>query len=225
MTGEQAGRRRLSADIVLDAAMAVADRDGLEALTMRALADELGTKPMTLYHHVDGKDAVLGGMVERVFGEMTDPPVDIPWQEAIRQRCRSAREALARHPWSVPLLESRVPPGPVSLAHHEAVLAALMRGGLPLPLVAHAYAILDSFIYGFAIQEANLPVQGGDGSAELAEQIAQAFSPDLYPSLIRLTAEHVMRPGYSFADSFEFGLDLLLGGLEAAALSAAETGR
>ncbi len=217
MTAEPTKRRRLSPPMVIDAAIALADRDGIEALTIRALADELGTKPMTLYHHVDGKDGVLGAMVERVFGEMATPPDDLPWRDAMRTRCLSAREVLVRHPWSVPLLESRTTPGPVSLAHHEAVLATLTRGGLPLPLVAHAYAILDSFIYGFAIQEANLPVQGREEDAALTQEIFSGFDPQAYPNLVRLTAEHVMQPGYSFGASFEFGLDLLLDGLDSAA--------
>lgn len=214
---EQVGRKpRLNPERIVEAALELADRDGIEALTIRRLADALGTKPMTLYHHVDGKDAVLAAMVERVFGEIQDPPEELPWREAIRVRCVSAKEVLVRHAWAVRLLETGTSPGPVSLAHHEAVLAAFARGGLPLPLMAHAYAILDSFIYGFAIQEAGLPVQGGEGSAELAEEISSTFfDPEVFPNLVRLTVDHVMQPGYSFGSSFEFGLDMLLDGFEA----------
>lgn len=208
---------RLSREKVLGAAIALADRDGIEALTIRALADSLGTKPMSLYYYVDGKDALLSAMVEAVFSEMELPPKDLPWRDAIRRRCVSARAVLVGHAWAVPLLESGTAPGPVSLRHHEEVLATFERGGFALPLMAHAYAILDSFVYGFALQEASLPVQGGEGSAEMAEQIAQAFDPSKYPTLVRLTVEHVMRPDYAFGSSFEYGLDLLLEGLEAAA--------
>jgi AcrR family transcriptional regulator len=217
MTVGPKSQGRLSRDLVVQAAIELADRDGIEALTMRALADELGTKPMSLYHYVDGKDSVLQEMVEAVFAEMEVPPPGLPWRDAIRHRCVSARAALVRHAWAVPLLESGTTPGPVSLRHHEAVLATFERGGLSLPLMAHAYAILDSFVYGFALQEANLPVQGGEGSTEMAGQISQAFDPSIYPTLVRLTVEHVMRPDYSFGASFEYGLDLLLEGLEAAA--------
>ncbi|WP_084103277.1 TetR/AcrR family transcriptional regulator [Demequina sp. NBRC 110056] len=207
---------RLSPARIVDAALGLADRDGIGALTIRALAEELGTKPMSIYHHVAGKDQLLGLMVESVFDEMGLPDERLDWKDAVRDRCLSARAVLVRHPWAVPLLESGTTPGPVSLRHHEAVLATLARGGLPLPLMAHAYAVLDSFIYGFAIQESNLPVQGGEGSDELAAEISQAFDPEQYPMLVRLTVEHVMQPGYSFGSSFEYGLDLLLDGLERA---------
>ena len=204
----------LSRQKVIDAAMALADRDGIDSLTIRALADSLGTKPMSMYHYVDGKDAVLAAMVEAVFAEMRRPNPDVPWREALRDRCVSARDVLRTHPWAVPLLESGSAPGPESLAHHEAVLATLARAGFSLQLMAHAYAILDSFIYGFAMEEANLAVQGGEQSPQLAEQIAAAFDPAKYPHLVRLATEHVMRPSYSFGASFEYGLDLLLDGLE-----------
>ncbi|WP_062464260.1 TetR/AcrR family transcriptional regulator [Demequina soli] len=210
-------RRRLARETVLAAAMELADREGLEALTMRSLADALGTKPMTLYHHVPGKEALLDGMVDIVFAEMEKPPVELEWRDAMRVRCRSAREVLARHPWSVPLLESRHHPGPELLAHHEAVLATLDRAGMPLPLVAHAYAVLDSFVYGFAMQEANLAVQRGQEDAELAGEIASAFDPAAYPMLTRFAMEHAMQPGFNFGDSFDYGLDLLLDGLARAA--------
>ncbi len=193
--------------------MGLADRDGIEALTIRALADELGTKPMTTYHHVAGKEALLDGMVDVVFSEMAKPPADLEWRDALRVRCRSAREVLARHPWAVPLLESRRHPGPELLAHHESVLTTLDRAGMPLPLVAHAYAVLDSFVYGFAMQEANLTVQRGDADAELAGEIAAAFDPGAYPMLTRFAMEHAMRPDFDFGDSFDYGLDLLLDGL------------
>ncbi len=216
MTTTPEPRERLSRARVIRAAMDIADRGGIEALTIRALANELGTKPMSLYHHVDGKDAVLAAMVEDVFGQIALPDVGMEWKQAMRERCVSARDVLNRHPWAVPLLESGTTPGPNSLGHHEAVLAALARGGLPLPLMAHAYAILDAFIYGYVVQEASLPVQGGEGTAELAAEISQAFDPGQYPHLVRLTVEHIMKPGYAFGDSFEYGLDLLLDGIEAA---------
>jgi len=205
-------RVRLSRELILQAAVKLADRDGIEALTIRALADDLGTRPMSIYHHVDGKEALLDGMVDLIFAEMEAPDPDLEWREAIRRRCRSTREVLSRHPWSVPLLESRTTPGPELLRHHEAMLAALARGGLPLDRMAHAYAVLDSYVYGFAIQEANLPVQGGEEMGEIAQEIAAAFDPGQYPNLVRLTVDHVMQPGYSFGSSFDVGLEILLDG-------------
>ncbi len=214
----------LTVDRVLDGALALAGRVGLEALTIRRLAQELGVKPMTIYHYVPSKDAIVDGMVERVFAEVDLPPEALPWAQAIRVRCLSSRRALNRHPWAAPLMESRTSPGPVSLRHHEAVLACLRRGGLSWQLTAHAYAILDSYVFGFAFEEATLPSTGGEGFAEIAQQMAAAFDPRVYPTLTAFTAEHVLRPGYSFGDSFEFGLDLILSGLERAAQSENSTG-
>lgn len=214
----------LTGERVLDGALALADRIGLEALTIRRLADELGVKPMTIYYYLPSKDAIVDGMVERVFAEIDLPPEELPWAEAVRVRCLSSRRALNRHPWSAPLMESRTSPGPVSLRHHESVLACLRRGGLSWQLTAHAYAILDSYIFGFAFEEATIPSAGGEGFAEVAQEMAAAFDPQAYPTLTAFTAEHVLQPDYSFGDSFEFGLDLIISGLEQAALSETPTG-
>lgn len=211
-------KEALSRDRVIAGAIALADDAGLEALTIRRLAEALGVKPMTIYHHVPSKDEIVDGMVEAVFSEIDLPPEGIDWKAAIRARCVSARQALRRHPWAAPLMESRTSPGPANLRHHEAVLACLRRGGLSLPMTAHAYAILDSFVYGFAFEEATLPGGGaGDDFAGVAEDIAGAFDAGSYPHLVEFTTQHVFRPGYDFGDSFEFGLDLIIEGLEAAA--------
>lgn len=214
MNGRRSGLTRAE---ILDGAVALADEVGLDAFTMRRLADALDTKPMTIYHHVPSKDDILSGMVDIVFEEIALPPTDLPWTEAIRVRCVSARGALNRHWWAAPLMESQTAPGDPTLRHHDAVLACLRRGGLSWQLTAHAYAVLDSYVYGFAFEEANLPAQGGEGLSGVAEDMVVAFSPEDYPHLVAFTTEHVMRPGYSFGTSFEFGLDLIIDGLEAAA--------
>ena len=133
----------------------------------------------------------------------------------MRERCRSAREVLARHRWATPLMETS--PGPATLRHHDAVLGCLRRGGLSTLMTAHAYAVLDSYVYGFALQQANLPHGGGEQIGELAEEIIRALPVDEYPHLVELTREHVLQPGYDFGDSFDLGLDLLLDGLETVA--------
>jgi AcrR family transcriptional regulator len=207
-------RQRLNTERVLDGAMALADEIGVDAFTIRKLADALDTRPMTIYHHVPSKEAILDGMVDRVFAEIERPPVDIEWKPAIRHRCLSARAALARHPWAAPLMESRTNPGPETLGHHDAVLACLRRGGLSWAMTAHAYALIDSYVYGFALQEANLPATGGADMAELAESIVDPAPSDSYPHLMEFTAEHVLQPGYDFRAEFEFGLDLILDALE-----------
>jgi AcrR family transcriptional regulator len=193
----------------------VADRKGLGALTMRRLGQGLGVEAMSLYNHVANKDDLLSGMVDLVFAEIDLPPTAMQWRPAVRHRCASAREVLQRHAWAVPLMESGTSPGPATLRHHDAVLGALFDGGLPTPVVAHAYAIVDAFVYGFAIQETALPAGGAtEELADVAQHIAAAMPADDFPHLARLTSEHVLQPGYNFGDSFDVGLDLVLDGIE-----------
>lgn len=208
-------RSTLTRERVLEAAIELADQIGIEAFTIRKLAAALDVGPMTIYHHLPSKAAIIDGMVDVVFGEIELPPVYLDWKAAIRARCLSMRQVLNRHPWAPPVMESRTAPGPANLRHHDAVLGCLRRGGLSLPMTAHAYAILDSYVYGFALEEANLPGGGGPEMVELAEDMTQRFV-DHYPNLAELTTEHVLRPGYSFGESFEFGLDLIIEGLDRA---------
>ncbi len=211
-------RGSLSRDVVLAGAVELADRIGVDALTIRRLADHLGAKPMTIYHYVANKEDIIDGMVGRVFDEITRPPLDLPWKAAIRMRAESAREVLRRHPWAPPLMESRTNPDPSILGHHEAVLAVWFQAGFPLELIAHAGAVLDAFLYGFALQEAALPFGEREGDlSEIADQLITPMSPDEYPHMVRFAGEYVMQPGYDFGRSFDFGLDLILDGLEAAA--------
>jgi AcrR family transcriptional regulator len=210
-------RSPLSAGRVLEAAIRLADRIGIEKLTIRKLAVELDVKPMAIYHHVANKEAIVNGMVEAVFAEIDVPPVEDDWKTAMRRRCVSMHEVLLRHPWAPPLMESRPSPGPALLHHHDAVLGCLRRGGLPLPWAAHAYAVLDSYVFGFAMQQANLPFGGDQPIGDLADAIISAIPADQYPYLREFTADHALQPSYRFGDSFEVGLDLLLDGLGAAA--------
>lgn len=209
-------RSTLTRERVLKAAVQLADEIGIEAFTMRKLAAALRVGPMTIYHHVPSKEEIIDGMVEIVFAEIERPPADTDWKTAIRRRCVSAREVLNRHPWAAPLMESRTSPGPANLGHHDAVIGCLRRGGLSIQLAAHAYAILDSFIYGFAFEEATLPAKDGGGFAEMAREISEGTPFGDYPYLAELTTEHVLKPGYDFGDSFEFGLDLIIEGLDEA---------
>lgn len=213
---EDTKKSTLTRERVLGAAIELADEIGIDSLTIRKLAAKLDVGTMTIYHHVPSKEEIIDGMVEIVFGEIEQPPTDENWKSAIRKRCVSAREVLNRHPWAAPLMESRTSPGPANMGHHDAVLRCLRGGGLSLQLTAHAYAVLDSFVYGFAFEEATLPASGGEGFTEIAEQIAANFPADEYPYLAELTVEHVLQPGYDFGDSFEFGLDLIIAGLDEA---------
>lgn len=210
-------REPLSRDSVLGAAVALADASGIASLTMRKLGQSLGVEAMSLYNHVANKVELLDGMIDLVFSEIDLPSGD--WRTAMRGRAVSARRVLKRHPWAIGLMESRTSPGPATLRHHDAVIGSLRDAGFPIALVAHAYSVLDSYIYGFALQEANLPFESGGETAELAEMILAHLSPDEYPHLRALTAEHVLQPGYDYGQEFELGLDLILDGIERARLT------
>jgi AcrR family transcriptional regulator len=207
-------RTRLTSDAVLTAAVELADEIGVAPLTIRRLAAKLGVKPMSLYHHVAGKDHIFDGIVDRVFSEIALPPTDRGWKEAMRVRALSAREVLARHPWAAPMMESRVNAGPATLRHHDAVLGCLRGAGFSLAAVAHAYALIDAVVYGFALQEAGLPFDTPEEAAEVATAMAESFPAGAYPHMAAFMAGHVLCPGYDFAEEFTFGLDLVLDGLD-----------
>ncbi len=206
-----AERVPLSRERVLRGAVAVADAAGIAALTMRSLASELGVKPMSLYHYVASKDELLDGIVDLVFSEIELPSAGGDWRSQMRRRATSARGALRRHPWAIGLLESRANPGPATLRHHDATLATLRSAGFSVAMTAHAYALLDSYIYGFALQEASLPFNP-ETVTEATEAIMQQFTSQ-YPHLTEMATEHILRPGYDFGDEFEIGLSMILDAL------------
>ncbi|MZE79081.1 TetR family transcriptional regulator [Streptomyces sp. SID5475] len=193
--------------------MAVADEKGSAALTMRAVAGPLGVEAMSLYHHVAGREDLLDGMVDAVFGEIELPPRGTDWKSAMRRRAVSARAALRRHPWAVALMDSRTRPGPATLRHHDTVLGTLRAGGFSVPMAAHAFSLIDSYLYGFVIQELSLPFSGPAELDEVAGAILREMPADAYPHLTELATEHALKPGYDYADEFTFGLALILDAL------------
>ncbi|MGI8807103.1 MAG: TetR/AcrR family transcriptional regulator C-terminal domain-containing protein [Acidimicrobiales bacterium] len=209
-------RTPLSRERVLRAAVAFADGSGMGSLSMRRLGEALGVEAMSLYNHVANKDELLDGMVDLVFSEIDLPPAGAGWKSAMRQRAVSAREVLSRHGWAIGLMESRTSPGPATLRHHDAVIGSLREAGFSIGTAAHAFSVLDSYIYGFALQEANLPFGTPEETAEVAQMILAQFPRDEYPHLTEMAVEHVLRPGYDYGNEFEFGLDLILDGLERA---------
>ncbi|MFJ6456324.1 TetR/AcrR family transcriptional regulator [Paenarthrobacter sp. NPDC091669] len=206
-------RPPLSRERVLECAIALADESGIDALTIRTLAHSMGTKPMSLYYYVANKDEILDGIVDMVFSEIELPAPEGDWREEMELRAHRVRSTLRRHPWAVGLLESRSAPGPATLRHHEATLATLRTAGFSVQLTAHAYALLDSYIYGFAVQEAALPFEGRDTAAAITSPILERFTTGEYPRMVEIAVEHVLKPGYDFGDEFQFGLDLILDGL------------
>jgi AcrR family transcriptional regulator len=213
-------RPRLNRERVLLAAMALADADGIESLTMRKLGEALGVEAMSLYNHVASKSDVLDGMVDLVFGEIGLPSDATDWRTAMRGRAISAREVLSRHRWAIGLMESRTTPGPATLRHHDAVIGTLREAGFSVEMVGHAFSLLDTYIYGFALQQASLPFDTGEETAQLANAMVAQFPVGEYTHLAEFTLEHVLQPGYDYADEYEFGLDLILDGLESALLTA-----
>ncbi len=154
---------------MLRAAVELAARDGIESLTMRKLAEELGAGAMSLYHYVPNKDRLLDGMVDIVFGEIELPSTRDDWKAAMRKRALSTREALRRHPWAIGLMEGRTNHGPANLRLHDAVLGCLRAAGFSIEMTVHAYSVQDAYIYGFALQERDM-------SSETAEDFAaEAF--------------------------------------------------
>ncbi len=209
-------RTPLTRDRVLRAAVTFADEGGIGSLSMRKLGEVLGVEAMSLYNHVANKDELLDGMIDLVFGEIELPPAGAPWKTAMRERAVSARQALARHRWAIGLMESRTSPGPATLRHHDAVLGNLREAGFSVEMAAHAFSLLDSYTYGFALQEASLPFDTEEQTAELAETIMAQFPADRYRHLAELTVTHVLKPGYDYGDEYDFGLGLILDGLERA---------
>ena len=213
-------RAPLRRETVLHAAVALADADGLRSLTMRKLGQALGVEAMSLYNHVRNKDELLDGMIDVVFGEIELPGDGTGWKTAMRRRAISARNALSRHGWAIGLMESRTSPGPATLRHHDAVLGCLRRAGFSVAMAAHASSALDSYVYGFALQEASLPFDTAQQTADVVQTILTRMPADEYPHLTEMAVEHVLQPGYDYGDEFEFGLDVMLDGLERAAHAA-----
>ncbi len=207
------GRPSLTRASVLAAAVAIADEEGLAALSMRSVARALGVEAMSLYHHVRNKEDMLDGMVDTVFAEFHLPRIDGDWRTEMRARSLSARAVLKRHPWAVGLMDSRRGAGFENLRHHDAVLGCLREAGFSLPLTGHAYALLDAHLYGFLVQELSLAFDGEADLAELAAQLTASLPQGQLPYFREFTLEHALRPGYDFGDEFEVGLDLILAGL------------
>ena len=207
-------RAPLSRERVLETAIALADEHGLEAFSMRRLADRLGVAAMSLYHHVPNKDQWLDAMIDVVFSEIELPSTDDDWKTAMRKRALSTREALNRHRWAVGLMEGRSTHGPSNLRLHNAVLGCLREAGFSLEMTVHAYSVQDAYIYGFALQERDLafetPLSAGKAARRRAERIGAL---DDYPYLAEVVTR-LPNTGYDSDIEFAWGLDLILNGLD-----------
>jgi AcrR family transcriptional regulator len=204
---------RIHRDQVLRAALAIADADGLDAVTMQRVAHAIRVEPMSLYRHVRNKDDLLDGLIDLVFAEIEVPSPADAWRDAMRRRASSARQVLRRHPWAVGVMESRTLPGPANLAHHEAVLANLFAAGFAPAAAVRAYNLIDSYVYGFALQEHTLPIANPDDLVEVAPEMLAQYAEGRYPNLAAV-ATTLVASGFRYADEFDPGLELILDGLE-----------
>ena len=206
-------RPKLTRELILGKALELADLEGLQALSMRRLAQALGVEAMSLYYHFANKDRLLDGMIDLVFAEI-GLPTEGEWKGRIRARSVSTKDALARHRWALGLMESRTSPGPATLYHHNAVVECFRLNGFSVAAAAHAYSLLDSYVYGFALQQLNLPFNTFEESGPAADSIMAEVAAGDFPYLVEMAVEHVLKPGYDYKEEFEIGLRLVLEGIE-----------
>ncbi|WP_441960525.1 TetR/AcrR family transcriptional regulator C-terminal domain-containing protein [Mycolicibacterium houstonense] len=219
MTTDAAGpseprRNPLSKELVLRTAVALADEAGGGVPSMRKLGERLGVESMSLYHHFRNKDLILDGMVDIVFDEIELPGDDMDWRTAMRRRAVSMREALIRHPWAIRLMDSRANPGPATLRQHNAAIGCLRSGGFSIAGAAHAFSVLDGYVYGSTLQELSLPFRSSSELEDVAGSIVTQLPRDEFPHLTEMIVDRALKPGYEYAEEFAIGLDLILDGLE-----------
>jgi AcrR family transcriptional regulator len=222
MSPARTAKEPLSRERVLAAGLSVADREGLRAVTMRRVAQELGCEAMTLYYYVDDKSALLAGLTEAVIGEIAAAGLDprltadaVDWREVVRRRCLAARQVMLRHPWAPALVATQSQPPANVFPLFEALVATMVEGGCSYELAHRAIHSLGSLLFGFS-QELFEPAADDEGG-DAAELEAMALA---MPHLARLAevAVHEVEGSLSMCDTqseFEFTLGLILDGLEA----------
>ena len=222
-TNPTSERAPLTRDRVLLAAIDLADRDGLDGLSMRRLGQELGVEAMALYRHVRDKDDLLDGIIEVVVGQIARPKPGKDWQTSIRRQVIAARQVMLHHPWARRVLEERGTTGPAVLAYIESILAILRGGGFSLDLAHHTMHVLGSRFFGFT---QDVFEDKSDGPSTEADAIAMGAMAATFPRITEL-ATSVSHEGVLGACDddveFAFGLDLILDGLERQRAAASRT--
>ena len=209
----QRGEPRSAGSASCETALELADSGGLESLTMRRLGQELGVEGMAIYYYFASKDLIVDGLVDLVFAEIELPPADGAWKAAMRRRAISLRDVLLRHRWAIGLLESRRTAGPANLRHHDAVIGSLRAGGMDIAMAAHAYSLIDAYVYGFALTKLTLPFATAEEIAAVARGIRESSDLAAFPHFVEMM-EHALQPGYDYGAEFEYGLDVILDALE-----------
>jgi len=208
-------REYLNLGRVLTTAVSVADEAGIEAISMRKLAQKLGVVPMALYKHVANKEQLLDGVVDVVVREIAPPDPTLDWKPAVRARILSARAALLRHPWARRVMESKATPTPVVLDYIESTIAIFRAGGLSVDLTHHALHALGSRIFGFTQELYNDSQNAGPIPPEAIQMLAQTHP---HSAAVADSRRHqqssVVGSGCDDQFEFEFALDIVLDGLE-----------
>jgi AcrR family transcriptional regulator len=207
-----AKRTPLSRDRILGAAMKLADEGGIKAVSMRKIAQELGVEAMSLYNHVASKDEIIDGIVDLVATEIDLAPTGDDWREAMRRRVISAHEVLLQHPWACNLWMSSQTFGAPRMRYGDAVLRGFREGGFPEELTYHAFHVIQSHVMGFTMYVASFDFDVEE-LEELATDFLETFPADEYPDLAVHIRQHA-EPGDEHEGTFEFGLELVLDGLE-----------
>ena len=210
---EVANRAPLNLERTLRVALTLADDEGLDAVTMRRLARELDVEAASLYHHIDGKNQILDGLVDAVAAEIEPPVPSTDWRATITQRAHNTRAGLRRHPWAVSLMASRTSPGPATLRLLETGVRCFREGGFSVPQAAHAISVVDSYVHGFVLQEVNLPFRDESELAAMTGAIMETFPASEFPHLFEMTVQYVLVPGYDYGKEFDSGLKVMLDGL------------
>lgn len=205
----------LNRERILRAAIDLADRDGIDALSMRRLGRELGVEAMSLYRYVASKEDLLDGVADIVVAEIELPRPGAPWKDAMRRRAVSVRTVVGRHPWAAVLIDTRTTPSPIRMRYADAVVGCLRGAGFTSRTAIHAFLALDAYIYGFALQERSLPGGTPEELAGAGEDIRRDLPADEFPHLAE-TVETFLAADFSYEDEFAWGLDVLLDGLERA---------
>ena len=206
-------RETLTRERVLHAALDLADERGIDALSMRELGRHLGVDAMSLYNHVDNKDDLLNGIVDLVVGEIDLPPDEVDWSDAMRTRALCAQAAFTRHPWASQLMDSRTSSGPERLRYFDWVIGTLRRAGFSVDVALHAFSAIDSYVYGFARQQANAS-SDEPSSPEAAQELLAEIPTDQFPHLTEVITHYIRHGGYDPDTDFDFGLNLILDSLQ-----------
>jgi AcrR family transcriptional regulator len=206
----RSNREALSRERIVDAAAAVADANGLAGVSMRSVGKQLGVEAMSLYHHISGKEQLLDELADWVFRRVELPAPDARWRDGMRARARSARSVLSAHPWGLTLVESRRAAGPAVLTHHDAVLGCLRRDGFSVRTAAHAFSVIDAYVYGFVLTEQRLPFEPDERVEDYVAELALPAGE--FPYLMEMAGEMIVGQDYAFGDEFEHGLELILDG-------------